>query len=100
MEQLKKPIIRLESEDKLTLARLDSIFSKKNELNALFIESFDLGCGVLSPLISAYREPRPNLENARVASENLRDLTETLKAQPSLLVRGDPPKQIEVEVGQ
>jgi ABC-type transporter Mla subunit MlaD len=40
------------------------------------------------------------LENARVASENLRDLTETLKAQPSLLVRGDPPKQIEVEVGQ
>lgn len=40
------------------------------------------------------------LENARVASENLRDLTETLKAQPSLLVRGDPPKQIEVEVGR
>lgn len=39
------------------------------------------------------------LENMRVATENLRDLTETLKAQPSLLLRGEPPKSHTVEVG-
>ena len=31
------------------------------------------------------------LENLRVATDNLRDLSETLKGQPSLLLRGAPP---------
>ncbi len=39
------------------------------------------------------------LENMRVATENLRDLTETLKGQPSLLLRGEPPVSRTVEVG-
>ena len=39
------------------------------------------------------------LENTRVATENLRDLTETLKGQPSLLLRGSPPEARTVEVG-
>jgi hypothetical protein len=39
------------------------------------------------------------LENMRVATENLRDLSETLKAQPSLLLRGEAPESRTVEVG-
>lgn len=39
------------------------------------------------------------LANMRVATENLRDLTETLKSQPSLLLRGEPPAARKVEVG-
>jgi hypothetical protein len=31
------------------------------------------------------------LENLRVASENMRDVTDTLKSQPSLLLRGQAP---------
>jgi hypothetical protein len=32
------------------------------------------------------------LENLRVSTENLRDLTATLQAQPSLLIRGEAPE--------
>jgi len=39
------------------------------------------------------------LENLRVATENLRDLTDTLRAQPSLLLRGEPPEPTTVEPG-
>ena len=35
------------------------------------------------------------LENLRVSSENLRDLTATLRAQPSLLIRGEAPKALD-----
>ena len=33
------------------------------------------------------------LDNVRVMSENLRDLTETLRSYPSLLLLGEPPPE-------
>jgi phospholipid/cholesterol/gamma-HCH transport system substrate-binding protein/paraquat-inducible protein B len=36
------------------------------------------------------------LENLRLTSENLRDLTDTARPYPSLLILGEPPQQSEI----
>jgi ABC-type transporter Mla subunit MlaD len=40
------------------------------------------------------------LENLRVATDNLRDLSETLKGQPSLLLRSAPPERTSLPSGE
>ena len=41
--------------------------------------------------IRSYYEIGGTLDNVRVMSENLRDLSETLRSYPSLLLLGEPP---------
>jgi ABC-type transporter Mla subunit MlaD len=40
------------------------------------------------------------LENLRIATDNLRDLSETLKGQPSLLLRAAPPERTPLPLGE
>ncbi|MFC1701437.1 hypothetical protein ACFL1J_01635 [Pseudomonadota bacterium] len=61
-----EPVIWLKREDKRIVRDLAANFSKEKELIALQIDGFDIGYGVMSSLISAFREPRPDLNNKQI----------------------------------
>lgn len=70
-----KPVIWLKNEDKQIVRDLVANFSKEKKLAALQIDGFDIGYGVMSSLISTYREPRPDLNNKQTQRDATRMLT-------------------------
>jgi phospholipid/cholesterol/gamma-HCH transport system substrate-binding protein/paraquat-inducible protein B len=63
----------------------------QGELESMLGDARIMLAGVNRLVASSAYDLEATLENSRVAAENLRDLTDTLKSYPSLLVLGDPP---------
>ena len=63
----------------------------QGELESMLDEARTMLAGVNRLVASSAYDLEATLENSRMAAENLRDLTDTLKSYPSLIVLGDPP---------
>lgn len=73
------------SVDDFDVARL------QRELDAVLVDARTMVGGINRLVDGSSYDLQVTLDNTRVATENLRDLTDTLKSYPSLLVLGDPP---------
>ena len=62
-----------------------------SDLEVVLAEARTLVAGINRLVDGSSYDLQATLDNTRVATENLRDLTDTLKSYPSLLVLGDPP---------
>ena len=86
-----KPIIHLTKEDRVDVEELKSRLINENELDQLMIGNFDIGYGILSSLVSAKREPRPDLsqnELSKIASDMLVAATSTYLSIKNYLASG------------
>ena len=63
----------------------------QGELESMLGDARIMLAGVNRLVASSAYDLEATLGNSRVAAENLRDLTDTLKSYPSLIVLGDPP---------
>jgi hypothetical protein len=63
----------------------------QGDLESMLGDARIMLAGINRLVASSAYDLEATLENSRVAAENLRDLTDTLKSYPSLLVLGDPP---------
>ncbi|MBE9039447.1 class I SAM-dependent methyltransferase [Oscillatoriales cyanobacterium LEGE 11467] len=66
-----KPLYNLTEQNKREIESLPTSFSSLEELKRFTIDNFDLGFAVLSSLISAMRDPEPDLAKDRVIVEKL-----------------------------
>ncbi len=87
VQNLDKFVVNLNSSvDDFDAARL------QQEISAVLADAQAMVAGVNRLVDGSSYDLQASLDTTRVATENLRDLTDTLKSYPSLLVLGDPPK--------
>jgi phospholipid/cholesterol/gamma-HCH transport system substrate-binding protein/paraquat-inducible protein B len=86
VRNLDKFVVNLNSSvDEFDAARL------QRDLQVVLAEARTTVAGINRLVDGSSYDLQATLDNTRVATENLRDLTDTLKSYPSLLVLGDPP---------